>query len=298
MGLGKLGRSRVNVRSNQARTRVHQVRGRRKPRWRRLLGAHQLDPLVQRQGAVDQARQRRGHGRLQAGALDRRAPAAARSRAPRPPGRGARGSRPPARPRPAARPRCGCATSAPGPWPRGRPCRRGPRRCGPCRPRARPAPAPRGRCRRRPFRLHSGPAPAWRPTATAAAFLATPASSTPTGSSDTSQTTPARWNTSATRWASGSECEAQTSPAPDSTISRACAGPPTQAVRSAPNARSSATVGGDAVGRARGPWPATPRRRCRPRPCARARPAPRPCPSRAPPETAGRRAGGGPRRRR
>ena len=82
------------------------------------------------------------------------------------------------------------------------------------------------------------------PTATAAAFFATPASSTPTGSSETSHTTPERWNTSATRWASGSECEAHTSPAPDSTISRACAGPPTHAMRSAPNARSSATVGG------------------------------------------------------
>ena len=82
------------------------------------------------------------------------------------------------------------------------------------------------------------------PTATAAAFLATPASSTPTGSSETSQTTPARWKTSATRCASGSECDAQTNPAPDSTISRAWAGPPTHAVRSAPKARSSATVGG------------------------------------------------------
>ena len=87
------------------------------------------------------------------------------------------------------------------------------------------------------------------PTATAAAFLATPASSTPTGSLETSHTTPARWNTSATRCASGPECEAHTSPAPvSSTISRACAGPPTQAVRSAPNARSSATVGRRAVG--------------------------------------------------
>ena len=63
---------------------------------------------------------------------------------------------------------------------------------------------------------------AWvAPTATAAAFFATPASSTPTGSSDTSQTTPARWKASATRCASASEREAQTSPAPDSTISRA-----------------------------------------------------------------------------
>ena len=73
---------------------------------------------------------------------------------------------------------------------------------------------------------------AWvAPTATAAAFLATPASSTPTGSSETSQTTPARWKASATPWASASERDAQTSPAPDSTISRACEGPPTQATR-------------------------------------------------------------------
>ena len=56
---------------------------------------------------------------------------------------------------------------------------------------------------------------AWvAPTATAAAFFATPASSTPTGSSDTSHTTPARWNASATRWASASERDAQTRPAP------------------------------------------------------------------------------------
>ena len=72
------------------------------------------------------------------------------------------------------------------------------------------------------------------PTATAAAFLATPASSTPTGSSETSQTTPERWNASATPCASASEREAQTSPAPDSTISRACEGPPTHATRCDP----------------------------------------------------------------
>ena len=85
---------------------------------------------------------------------------------------------------------------------------------------------------------------AWvAPTATAAAFLATPASSTPTGSSDTSQTTPARWNASATRWASDSERDAHTSPAPDSTISSACAGPPTHATRSGPNTASSSAVG-------------------------------------------------------
>ncbi len=91
---------------------------------------------------------------------------------------------------------------------------------------------------------------AWvAPTATAAAFLATPASSTPTGSSETSQTTPERWNASATRCASASEREAQTRPAPDSTISRACAGPPTHATRCGPKARSSATVGGSALRR-------------------------------------------------
>src|SRR6185436_6416743 len=50
---------------------------------------------------------------------------------------------------------------------------------------------------------------AWvAPTATAAAFFATPASSTPTGSSDTSHTTPALWNVSATRWARASERDA------------------------------------------------------------------------------------------
>src|SRR5215212_9005330 len=60
---------------------------------------------------------------------------------------------------------------------------------------------------------------AWvAPTATAAAFFATPASSTPTGSSETSHTTPDAWNTSATRCASSSECDAHTRPPPDSTI--------------------------------------------------------------------------------
>ena len=79
----------------------------------------------------------------------------------------------------------------------------------------------------------------------AAAFFATPASSTPTGSSETSHTTPARWNASATRWASASERErAHQARRRTRTISRACAGPPTQATRSAPNTASSATVGG------------------------------------------------------
>ena len=82
------------------------------------------------------------------------------------------------------------------------------------------------------------------PAASAAAFFAQPASSTPTGSSDGWQTTPAWWKTSATRSASDGECDAHTSPAPDSTISIACAGPPMQATRSMPNARSSAVVGG------------------------------------------------------
>ena len=87
------------------------------------------------------------------------------------------------------------------------------------------------------------------PTATAAAFFAHPASSTPTGSSETSQTTPARWKTPAQRWASASECEAQTRPAPSVAISRACAGPPMHATRSGPNTASSASVGGVPVGR-------------------------------------------------
>ncbi len=86
------------------------------------------------------------------------------------------------------------------------------------------------------------------PTATAATFFAIPASSTPTGSSETSHTTPERWNVSATRWARASEREAQTSPAPASTISRACAGPPTHATRSGPKACSSTAAGGSPSG--------------------------------------------------
>ena len=71
------------------------------------------------------------------------------------------------------------------------------------------------------------------PAASAAAFLATPASSTPTGSLDYSQTTPARMKTSAIVSASVVSTLAATSPAPSVTISRACAGPPTQATRPA-----------------------------------------------------------------
>ena len=85
---------------------------------------------------------------------------------------------------------------------------------------------------------------AWRFHRHRGHVLGHPASSTPTGSSETSHTTLLRWKASATRWASVSECDAQTSPAPDSTISRAWAGPPTQATRSAPNAASSTVVGG------------------------------------------------------
>jgi hypothetical protein len=58
---------------------------------------------------------------------------------------------------------------------------------------------------------------AW--TASAAAFLAAPASSTPTGSLDSSQTTPARMNTPASAIASDSSAEAATSAAPSRTIS-------------------------------------------------------------------------------
>ena len=113
-----------------------------------------------------------------------------------------------------------------------------------CRRRARPAPAPRGRCPPRPCRRRSGPAPGWRRPPPPRRSWPPPPARRPPGRRTPRTPRPARWNTSATRWASGSECEAHTSPAPDSTISRACAGPPTQAVRSAPNARSSATVGG------------------------------------------------------
>ncbi len=52
------------------------------------------------------------------------------------------------------------------------------------------------------------------PAASAAAFLAHPASSTPTGSGDTSHTRPARWKTRATRSATSGERDAATRPAP------------------------------------------------------------------------------------
>ena len=81
------------------------------------------------------------------------------------------------------------------------------------------------------------------PAASAAAFLAAPASSTPMGSLDSSQTTPARLNTCASVAARRSSVEAATSPAPAVTISWAWAGPPTQATRRAPKRARSMTVG-------------------------------------------------------
>ena len=79
--------------------------------------------------------------------------------------------------------------------------------------------------------------------ASAAAFLAAPASSTPIGSSDISATTPARPKTSATDRVSAGSAPATTSAAPSVTISRAWAGPPTQATRAAPSYCASSTVG-------------------------------------------------------
>ena len=81
------------------------------------------------------------------------------------------------------------------------------------------------------------------PAASPAAFFAAPASSTPIGSLDRSQTTPARMNTPASALASSSFVEAATSPAPSLTISRACDGPPTQATRASPKRSRSSTVG-------------------------------------------------------
>ena len=81
------------------------------------------------------------------------------------------------------------------------------------------------------------------PAASAAAFLAIPESSTPTGSLDCSHTTPARMNTCATAAASRTLVEAATSPAPSVTISRACAGPPRQPTRSTPHTWLSSVVG-------------------------------------------------------
>ena len=81
------------------------------------------------------------------------------------------------------------------------------------------------------------------PAASAAAFLATPDSSTPTGSPDCSHTTPARMKTAAIVAASVASTLAATSPAPSVTISRACAGPPTHATRLAPSAFESSVVG-------------------------------------------------------
>src|SRR3954451_21547900 len=86
------------------------------------------------------------------------------------------------------------------------------------------------------------------PAASDAAFLATPLSSTPTGSLDCSQTTPARMKTLAIVPASLTLDDAATSPAPSVTISRAWAGPPRHATRSTPKARLSSVVGASPSG--------------------------------------------------
>ena len=85
---------------------------------------------------------------------------------------------------------------------------------------------------------------AWvAPAASAAAFLAAPASSTPIGSFDCSQTTPARVKTAAMAAESRASVEAATRPAPSVTISCACAGPPMHATREPPRLALSSTVG-------------------------------------------------------
>src|SRR3954471_3189693 len=81
------------------------------------------------------------------------------------------------------------------------------------------------------------------PAANAAAFLAAPARSTPVGSSDCSQTTPARMKSCASDAASSWSLDAATRPAPALTISCACAGPPTTATRDGPNRSRSSALG-------------------------------------------------------
>ena len=175
--------------------------------------------------------------------------------APPPPAPPGAGSRRRARPGPAARRRVGCGSAAPARWPPDRPV--------PASPiidsgRAPPASAQRHTS----AKMWPAAAPAAfrpcasvAPQASAAAFLAAPASSTPIGSFDSSHTTPARMNTPPARLASDSSVEAATSPAPSLTISRACAGPPMQAVRSAPKrCRASSSAACRRV--APDPWPA------------------------------------------
>ena len=160
-------------------------------RGRRLLRPHERHPVVHRQRPLDQARERRGHRRLDARRARSRARARARSRAPRPPGPRARESRPPARPAPSSSPALrlrdvgasAVATRSPVP-------------ARPTNVRAWPPLDADSDSTSRKMSAAAMPAAfspcAWvAPTATAAAFFATPASSTPTGSSDTSHTTPA-----------------------------------------------------------------------------------------------------------
>ena len=131
--------------------------------------------------SLDQVRERcQHHRRVEPLALDRVGQQADGLQGLRRPAPRARGSRPPARPRRAARRRCGCATSGRARWPRGRRSPLGPRTCGRSRRWPAPGRAPRGRCRRRPCPRRWSPWAWVAPTATAAAFFATPASSTPT----------------------------------------------------------------------------------------------------------------------
>src|SRR3954464_3649981 len=102
------------------------------------------------------------------------------------------------------------------------------------------------------------------PAASAAAFLAAPASSTPIGSFDCSQTTPARVKTAAMAAESRASVEAATRPAPSVTISCACAGPPMHATREPPRLAPSSTLGAVPGGGPRRPGRADPVRRHEP----------------------------------
>ena len=208
----------------------------------------------------------------------RPSPRAAARRRSAAPGRPSRARR---RPRcSSARARSGTDSSASTAWPirsgisaAGDPARRAARRRGGCGSRGAravarrsPAPAspiidsgalrgprrsarPRRRCARRPPRRRSAPAPRWRPAASAAAFLAAPASSTPTGSLESSQTTPARVRTSASVRARSCSLEAATRCSSGGHHLLGVGGAAEAGHPFGPRALARASVGGSALGR-------------------------------------------------
>ena len=157
---------------------------------------------------------------------------------------------PPARPRPAARRPCGCASSARARWPPGRRCRPGRRSVRALPPLARASVEHlRGRCPPPPCRRRSGPGPGWRPRPPPRRSWPRRPARPPPGRRRP-RTPPRRAGRPRPPGGPAPPSATRTpGPRPFSTISRACAGPPTQATRCGPEGLLERERGRSAVGR-------------------------------------------------